>query len=264
MNIDISGKVAVVTGPGRGIGEQLARRFAGEGCRVVMLEREPDALERVASDIRRQGAEVEAIVCDVSIEDQVSKAVAQAVKRFGSVDILLNNAGVGYNHVVDGMAVAEWDDTFAVNTRGVMLCARAVIPHMKKKRSGRIINAASFASIIPAFGMSAYAASKAAVTSMTRVMAAELGPWHITVNCYAPGMIPTRLSGYANVTPERKKQLFDTLTFPRWGEPDEIADLCIFLASDKAAYITGTMIDVSGGKFAIQFPQMAHEGAPKD
>jgi 3-oxoacyl-[acyl-carrier protein] reductase len=135
---------------------------------------------------------------------------------------------------------------------------------MKKQRAGRIINAASFASIIPAYGMSAYAASKAAVTSMTRVMAAELGPWHITVNCYAPGMIPTRLSGYHDVNAERRKQLWNTLTFPRWGEPNEIADLAIFLASDKAAYITGTMIDVSGGKFAIQFPQMAHEAANLD
>ena len=264
MDIDISGKVVVVTGPGRGIGEALARRFAAEKTRVVMLEREADALDRVASDIKRTGAEVEAIKCDVSIEREVETAIKRAVDRFGTVDVLINNAGVGYNHTVDGMSVAEWDDTFAVNTRGVMLCARAVIPYMKRQRWGRIINAASFASIIPAYAMSAYAASKAAVTSMTRVMAAEVGPWNITVNCYAPGMIPTRLSGYHDVTDERRKQLWDTLTFPRWGDPEEIADLAIFLASDRAKYITGTMIDISGGKFAVQFPQMAHNAAALD
>jgi 3-oxoacyl-[acyl-carrier protein] reductase len=261
VHIDISGRVTVITGPGRGIGEVLARRFAAEGTRLVLLEREADALERVAADLRGAGHDVEAVVCDVSVEAEVREAVRRAVRRFGTVDILLNNAGVGVPATLEEMSVEQWDETFATNTRGVFLCAREVIPHMKRQGGGRIINAASFASIIPSSPMGAYAASKAAVTSMTRVLAGELGPWNITVNCYAPGMIPTRLSGYSDVTAERRKQLWDTLAFPRWGEPDEIADLLIFLASDQARYITGTMIDVSGGKFCVQFPHLPHAAA---
>jgi 3-oxoacyl-[acyl-carrier protein] reductase len=259
--IDISGKVAIVTGSGQGIGTVLARRFAAEGARVALLEREADTLERVHAALRDEGHEVEAYRCDVSVEGEVRDVVARVAAHFGTVDILLNNAGVGTPSTIDRQAVDGWDETFATNTRGVFLCSREVMPHMKRQRSGRIISAASFASIIPSSPMGAYAASKAAVTSLTRVMAGELGPWNITVNCYAPGMIPSRLSGYADVTAERRQQLWDTLSLPRWGDPDEIADLCIFLASDRARYITGTMIDVSGGKFAIQFPQLAHAAA---
>jgi 3-oxoacyl-[acyl-carrier protein] reductase len=255
--IDIAGKVAVVTGAGRGIGAVLAERFAKEGCRIAIFEREEDSLLAVSTQLRNDGHEVEAIKCDVSIESDVHAAVKLAVERFGTIDILLNNAGVGTPALLSDESVAAWDATFATNTRGTFLCAREVSTVMKRKRSGRIINAASFASIIPSSPMGSYAASKAAVTSLTRVLAAELSAWNITVNCYAPGMIPSRLSGYADVAPERQRQLWDTLSIPRWGDPHEVADLCIFLASDRARYITGTMIDVSGGKLAVQFPQLA-------
>ena len=109
--------------------------------------------------------------------------------------------------------------------------------------------------------MASYASSKAAVVSFTRVLAGELGPWNITVNSYAPGMLKTRLSGYADVTPERAKQLLDTLSLRRWGDPDDIASLLIFLASEQARYITGSFIDISGGKLAVQFPQLAYQEA---
>jgi len=257
MLIDISGKVVVVTGAGRGIGAVLAERFAQEGCKVAILEREADALQTVAERLRAAGFDVEAIRCDVSVESDVRAAVATTLTRFGRIDILLNNAGVGAPSLLTEESVEAWDATFATNTRGVFLCAREVAAVMKEQRGGRIINAASFASIIPSSPMGSYAASKAAVTSMTRVMAAELSAWDITVNCYAPGMIPSRLSGYSDVTPERRNQLWDTLSIPKWGDPNDIADLCIFLSSARASYITGTMIDVSGGKYAVQFPQLA-------
>lgn len=261
MLIDISGKVAVVTGAGRGIGAVLADRFAREGCKVALWEREDDALEAVAAELRSHGHEVEAIHCDVSSEADVKSAVTRTTTRFGAIDILLNNAGVGAPALLCDESVDAWDSTFATNTRGVFLCAREVASVMKHQKCGRIINAASFASIIPSSPMGSYAASKAAVTSLTRVLAAELSPWDITVNCYAPGMIPSRLSGYADVSPERRAQLWDTLTIPQWGDPNEVADLCIFLASERAGYITGTMIDVSGGKYAVQFPQLARAAA---
>jgi 3-oxoacyl-[acyl-carrier protein] reductase len=260
--VDITGKIAVVTGGGRGIGAVLAARFAAEGCRVAIWERERDALRSVSGQLMAGGHEVEAIECDVSVEADVRRAVAQTVERFGSIDILLNNAGVGTPSMLSDESVEAWDATFATNTRGVFLCAREVAAVMKRQRSGRIISAASFASIIPSSPMGSYAASKAAVTSMTRVLGAELSAWNITANCYAPGMIPSRLSGYADVTAERRQQLWDTLAIPQWGDPNEVADLCIFLASDRARYITGTMIDVSGGKYAVQFPHLARPASP--
>lgn len=259
MQIDIRGKVAVVTGAGRGIGAVLARRFAEEGCKIAIFEREVDSLALIAAELRAAGSEVEPIRCDVSIETDVQHAVAQTVARFGVIDILINNAGVGTPSRLTTESVEGWDNAFAHNTRGTFLCTREVAAVMKPRREGRIINAASFSSIIPSSPMGAYAASKAAVTSMTRVFAAELAAWNITVNCYAPGMIPTRLSGFAEVSDERRMELWDTLCIARWGDPNEIADLCIFLASDKARYITGSMIDASGGKYAVQFPAQARQ-----
>jgi 3-oxoacyl-[acyl-carrier protein] reductase len=141
---------------------------------------------------------------------------------------------------------------------------QAVIPVMKRQRSGRIINAASFAAILPITGSSAYAASKAGVHYFTRVLAGELGPWNVTVNCYAPGMIPTEMNHFREQPAERQRRLLDTLTFRRWGEPKEVANLVCFLASDLAGYITGTMIDVSGGKLATQIPRLAWEAAAAD
>ena len=257
MHIDISGKVAVVTGAGRGIGLTLARRFAEDGCKIAIFEREADSLNQVAAELQHAGYLVEPILCDVSVEQEVRAAVARTVARFGRIDILVNNAGVGTPARLTAESVEAWDDSFATNARGTFLCIREVAAVMKRQRSGRIINASSFAAIIPSSPMGSYAASKAAVTSMTRVFAAELAAWNITVNCYAPGMIPTRLSGFAEISDERRLALWDTLCIPRWGEADEIADLCIFLSSDRARYITGSMIDASGGKYAVQFPGLA-------
>ena len=129
---------------------------------------------------------------------------------------------------------------------------------MKRQQAGRIINAASFAAIIPSVGGAAYAASKAGVESLTRVLAGELGPFGITVNCYAPGMIPTEMNHFAEREAGEQQRLLDTLSLRRWGEPKDVANLVCFLASDLASYITGTMIDVSGGKFATQMPWRAH------
>jgi 3-oxoacyl-[acyl-carrier protein] reductase len=258
VQIDIAGKVVAVTGAGRGIGRRLAERFVAEGTRVFLLEREQDSLAEVAGALRKTGGAVDAIQCDVAVESQVKTAFQEIEGKAGRLDVLINNAGVAHGGTVEELSAEHWDDSFGINTRGVFLCAKAAIPIMKRQNSGSILNAASFATIIPGYGMASYSAAKAAVASLTRTLAGELGPWNITVNAYAPGMIPTRLSGYANITDERRKQLFDTLAFPRWGDPDEIADLLIFLSSDRARYLTGALIDISGGKFAVQFPQMAH------
>jgi 3-oxoacyl-[acyl-carrier protein] reductase len=129
---------------------------------------------------------------------------------------------------------------------------------MKPRRRGRILNAASFAAIVPSVGSAAYAASKAAVVQFTRVLASELGPYEVTVNAYAPGMVPTAMNGFADLPPAAAGELLDTLSLRRWESPDDVADLLVFLASDAASYITGTLVDVSGGKLATQIPARAH------
>jgi 3-oxoacyl-[acyl-carrier protein] reductase len=138
---------------------------------------------------------------------------------------------------------------------------KGVLPVMKRQRAGRIINASSFAAIVPSLGGAAYASSKAGIVTFTRVLAGEVGPWNITVNCYAPGMIPTEMNRFADAPPERKERLLDTLTLRRWGQAAEIAHLVCFLASDHAGYITGTLIDISGGKLATQMPRAAYDRA---
>ena len=177
------------------------------------------------------------------------------------IDILVNNAGVAPGGPVESLAEEAWDLNLDVNLKGTFLTCRAVAPLMKRQRWGRIINAASFAAIVPITGSAAYAASKAGVHYFTRVLAGELGPWNVTVNCYAPGMIPTELNHFAEAPPDHQRRLLDTLTLRRWGEARDVAALVCFLASDLAGYITGTLIDVSGGKLATQIPRLAWEAA---
>ncbi len=179
-------------------------------------------------------------------------------REFGRIDILVNNAGVAGGDRVEKMSEERWDANLDINLKGTMLMCQAVIPAMKRQRSGRIINASSFAAVIPSIGGAAYAASKAGVVSLTRVLASELGPHDVTVNAYAPGMVPTEMNHFAERPEADQQRLLDTLSLRRWGAPEEVANLVCFLASDKAAYITGALIEVSGGKFSTQMPWIVH------
>jgi 3-oxoacyl-[acyl-carrier protein] reductase len=255
MLLDLTGRVVIVTGAGRGIGRTIASRFAAEGCDVVALDVAfPESLHIPPEHL----LQLEADVTDVAA---VERAVAATVERFGRVDVLVNNAGVLVEGAVDEVDPDAWRHSFDVNVGGVFLCSRAVIPVMKRQGAGRILSAASFAAIVPSVGSAAYAASKAAVASFTRVLASELGPWNITVNAYAPGMVPTAMNGFADLDEAAQSRLLDTLSIRRWERPDDVADLLCFLASDAAGYITGTLIDVSGGKLATQIPSRAYERA---
>ena len=251
MLLDVAGKVVLVTGGGRGIGRAITERFRAEGSRVVALD--------VGFDDAGAPAGHDQVPCDVSDHESVQRAVGQVVARFGAVDVLVNNAGVNVEGLVADLDPEQWRKAFEVNVTGTFLMSQAVIPTMKRQRSGRIINAASFAAIVPSVGSAAYAASKAAVVQLTRVLASELGPWEVTVNAYAPGMIPTAMNGFADMPEPAQARLLDTLSLRRWGRPEDVADLVCFLASDAAQYITGTLIDVSGGKLSTQMPQRAHE-----
>jgi 3-oxoacyl-[acyl-carrier protein] reductase len=185
------------------------------------------------------------------------------VSHFGRLDILVNNAGVFKPEYIEEQTEEDWDHTMDVNLKGVFLMCKYAIPVMKKQRYGRIINAASFAAIVPSIRGASYAASKAGVVFFTRVLAGELGPYNVTANSYAPGMIPTEINDFATSTPRRQEMLIDTLSLRRWGKGSEVADLICFLASDQADYITGALFDVSGGKLATQIPRAAYEAAEK-
>lgn len=254
MELDLRNRVVVITGAGRGIGAVIARRFATEGARVVALDL---AFPGQVGESAEPSA-VEQLACDVADPASVQAAVDAVARRHGCIDVLINNAGIHVEGTVAELDPARWRACFDVNVGGVFLMCQAVAPLMQAAGRGRILNAASFAAIVPSVGSAAYAASKAAVVQLTRVLASELGPWDITVNAYAPGMVPTAMNGFAEMPQENQDRLLDTLSLRRWETPDDVANLLIFLASDAASYITGTLLDVSGGKLATQIPARAY------
>lgn len=257
MLIDLTGRIAIVTGAGRSIGRVIARRLAVEGVSVIAAELRDDlltGLEREWSDNGWPGLQVQ---CDVREAASCRDAVAAAEARFGRLDILVNNAGIARGGPVADMDPKVWTDSLDANLTGTFLMCQAAIPALRRAGAGRIINASSFAAIVPSLGGAAYAASKSGVEALTRVLAGELGPDNITVNCYAPGMIPTEMNHFASRPEAEKEALLDTLTLRRWGDPEDVASLVCFLASNHAGYITGTRIDISGGKLATQMPWRA-------
>ena len=259
MHLDLEGKVVFITGAGRGIGRAIAEAFVQEEATVVVSDITDEAVSwfepaRVAADI-----EGVAMTCDVRSTDSVRTAIGRTVEEFGRIDVLINNAGILGEGLIEETDADTWNRVFDVNVTGIFRTCQAVIPAMKRQGSGRIINAASFAAIVPSIGSAAYAASKAAVVQFTRSLAGELGPWNITANAYAPGMIPSAINNFTQQAPNVQQRLLDTLTLRRWGEASEVSDLLCFLASDASRYITGTLIDVSGGKLVTQLPQRAYE-----
>ncbi|MFC0682694.1 SDR family NAD(P)-dependent oxidoreductase [Lysobacter korlensis] len=260
MQIEFRDQVVMVTGGARGIGRVIAERFLLEGATVVVLDLPGADLDSVGERFAG-GDPGAALAADIRDATAVRRVVDDVVERFGRIDVLVNNAGVNETGSVEDMDPERWDRTFDVNVGGMFRVCQAVIPVLKRQRRGRILNAASFAAIVPSVHSAAYAASKAAVVQFTRVLAGELGPWNITVNSYAPGMVPTAMNGFAELAEARQAELLDLLSLRRWGEAGEIADLLCFLASDHAAYITGSLVDISGGKLATQIPKKAYEAA---
>ena len=240
-------QVAIVTGAAQGMGAAIAGRLAAEGAKVVLSDINAEKVAGVAERINA-AAENSALAMrtDVTKEDEVAEMVEATIAHYGTVGILVNNAGILYPTRIDHVTKAEWDEVIDVNLNGSFLCSKAVLPIMKANKFGRIVNMSSSAGrSVSTLGGVHYTAAKAGVLGLTRGMAKEVAPFGITVNAVCPGLIDTEMAR-ENCTPERLRSYEESFPIPRLGTPEEVAQLIIFLATD-AAYITGASIDINGG-----------------
>ena len=237
-------KVALITGGANGIGLATTERFAQEGAKIILWDVSEKGYD-VAEGLKKKGTEATFKKVSVSNHDEVQKAVAEANKHFGRIDILINNAGITRDRTLLKMSKQEWDDVMAVNLTGVFNCTQAVAPMMKEQQYGRIVSASSNVAIRGNFGQTNYVATKSAIIGMTKVWAMELGRYGITVNCIAPGFITTAMT---DLMPEEvRKQSIPTIPLGKWGVPDDIANGYLYLASDEASFVSGICLTIDGG-----------------
>ena len=242
MNIDLTGKNAVVTGSTRGIGRAVAEALAQSGARVAVVGRDKDKASAVAAEIGRGAV---GFACDVSDTSSVAQLISDVEKEFGGIDILVNNAGITRDNLVMRLKDEDWDAVMNANLRGAFAAIRAVSRGMMKKRSGRIINMASVVGLNGNKGQANYAASKAGLIALTKSVAKELGSRNILVNAIAPGFIETEMTDA--MTPEARAALNGLIPLERLGKTSDVASAVVFLASDHASYITGQVLVIDGG-----------------
>jgi len=242
----VKGKVALVTGASRGVGKAIALQLAQEGALVMVnyAKNEKKAKE-VVNAIQSSGGTALAMQADVSCLKEVEKMVDTIYERFGRIDILVNNAGVNRDELLISMEEEDWDAVINTNLGGLFHCTKAVAKYMMLQKSGRIINISSVAGERGGRGQSNYAASKGGVNAFTRSVAMELAPKKITVNAVAPGVVETEMS--STVVRRAKEHILNSVALKRLGQPEEIAKVVVFLASDDSSYITGEVIRVDGG-----------------
>jgi len=244
----LTGKTALVTGASRGIGRAIALRLAEAGANVVVnyAGSEAAAAETVAM-VKERGRDAIMIKANVANADEVQDMFTQALDHFGSVDILVNNAGITRDNLLMRMKEEEWDDVINTNLKGVFNCIKAATRPMMKQRSGRIINITSVVGVLGNPGQANYVAAKAGVIGLTKTTARELASRNITVNAVAPGFIDTDMT--AGLPEEVKNAMLGQIPLARLGQPDEIASVVVFLASDAAGYMTGQTLHVDGGMY---------------
>ncbi len=245
--LDLSGRVALITGASRGIGRGIAGVFKQAGAKLTLVARTPGPLEEVAAQLSAEDEEtaVLPLPADVAVEAQVDEVVQKTIDTFGRIDILVNNAGLLSPGPYTQIDAAEWDRVISANLTGAYLCCRAVAPLMEKQKSGRIINISSISG--QTGGVSGgvhYASSKGGMNAMTKTLARDLALAGVTVNAITPGVIDTNPDG---LTPEKRRDIESIIPLARLGVPEDIAYATLFLASPMGSYITGATIDVNGG-----------------
>jgi NAD(P)-dependent dehydrogenase (short-subunit alcohol dehydrogenase family) len=257
----LDGRVAMITGAGSGMGRAAARLFASEGASVLIAEVNPETGPEVEREIRDAGGTATFVACDVSQADQVRAAVEAATSEFGALHVLYNNAGLWYparGNYRPGITDAPsplleeniWERTIAVNLKGTYLCCKYGIPAMQAAGGGAIINVSSIAALRVGRGASdAYTAAKGGIMTMTRTLAVEHAQYAIRCNCIFPGAIKTPLVG--ELTPEQERATAANIPLGRWGQPEDVAKMALFLASDDSSWITGQFFVVDGGFTAV-------------
>lgn len=248
MELGLAGKTAIVTGAGSGIGAAIAVRFGAEGANVVVSDINLETAEAKAEKIRNAGGKALAVRANVIASEEVREMVEKAVAAFGSVDILVNNAGLARDARITRMSEADWDLVLDVILKGAFHCTKAVLPHMTERKWGRIINISSRA-YLGNPGQANYATAKAGIIGFTRAMALENGRNFITCNAVAPGMIDTPFVREHPQFEKIRDNAVKTTPIPRIGEADDVADAVAFLASERASYITGDLLHVTGGRY---------------
>lgn len=247
----LDGKVAIITGAGTGIGRACALRFAEEGAKIVVAGLESAPLDEVASCIQQHGDALP-IQCDVGIVEDAKRIVDETVKRFGALHILINNAAtVDLSRTVDEMTVEEWDRCLDVSLRSLFLLSKWAAREMRKAAGGAIINLGSVGATMPWAQGAAYCAAKSGVLALTKVLAIEYGPWNIRVNAVSPGAIMTPNLKRAIEQFDNFDKLCSKSVFRRVGEPEEIANAALFLASQDASFVTATNLVVDGGYLTL-------------
>jgi NAD(P)-dependent dehydrogenase (short-subunit alcohol dehydrogenase family) len=252
MSSRLKNKIALVTGAGSGIGRACALALADEGAQVVLVGRRKERVEEVA---REAGGSALAMAADVSKAVDIERVLEQTVKTFGGINVLLNNAGILHAGTAEQITEAQWDETFNINVRGLWLLSRAVLAHMRKAGGGSIINVASVLGINGTRNRAAYAPSKGAVVLLTKCMAVDHGHENIRVNAICPSFVETDLTAaILNTVPDPdavRRERIGVHPLGRLGQPQDMAGLAVYLASDESSWVTGAVFPVDGGYLAV-------------
>ena len=242
---DLNNKVALVTGSARGLGQAIAVKLAEAGADIALCDLKADWLEETAEKVKALGRRVECYSVNVAEGDSVTEGVKAIEKDFGQIDVLVNNAGITKDGLLMRMSEEDWDAVLNVNLKGTFLCTKAVTRGMMKKRTGSVVNIASVIGLMGNAGQANYAASKGGVISFSKTVAKELASRNIRCNAVAPGFIRTAMTDALEL--EVQDKMKELIPLSRFGEPEDIANVVLFLASDASAYVTGQVLSTCGG-----------------
>jgi 3-oxoacyl-[acyl-carrier protein] reductase len=247
--VDLSNKVAIVTGSGRGIGQAISMRLAEAGALVIINDINEELANQTVDQIKSIGQQSAAIIADVSSSAEVNRMMAQIKETYGKIDILVNNAGIARDQLLLRMTDDDWDKVLNISLKSVFLCTRAVIRDMMKQRWGRIVNISSIVGLAGNPGQANYASAKAGIIGFTKTMAKEVASRNVTVNAVAPGFIDTEMT--QRLDEKQKADLKQRIPSGYLGSPRDVAEAVIFFASEEARYITGQVLSVDGGMSGI-------------